>query len=30
LGERYRKLEKKCQEKAKMWEALKKLPKPKP
>jgi hypothetical protein len=27
LGERYRKLEKKCQEKAKMWEALKKLPK---
>ena len=29
LGERYRKLEKKCQEKAKMWEALKKLPKPK-
>jgi hypothetical protein len=30
LGERYRKLEKKCQDKAKMWEALKKLPKPKP
>jgi len=30
LGERYRKLEKKCQEKARMWEALKKLPKPKP
>ena len=30
LGERYRKLEKKCQEKAKMWEALKKLPKVKP
>jgi len=29
LGERYRKLEKKCQEKARMWEALKKLPKPK-
>jgi len=29
LGERYRKLEKKCQDKAKMWEALKKLPKPK-
>jgi len=29
LGDRYRKLEKKCQEKAKMWEALKKLPKPK-
>jgi hypothetical protein len=27
LGERYRKLEKKCQEKAKMWETLKKLPK---
>lgn len=27
LGERYRKLEKKCQEKALMWEALKKLPK---
>ena len=30
LGERYRKLEKKCQEKAQMWEALKKLPKVKP
>ena len=30
LGERYRKLEKKCQEKAQMWAALKKLPKPKP
>ena len=30
LGERYRKLEKKCQDKAKMWEALKKLPKVKP
>ena len=29
LGERYRKLEKKCQDKAKMWEALKKLPKSK-
>jgi hypothetical protein len=29
LGERYRKLEKKCQEKAQMWEALKKLPTPK-
>lgn len=29
LGERYRKLEKKCQEKARMWETLKKLPKPK-
>ena len=29
LGERYRKLEKKCQEKAKMWAALKKLPKAK-
>jgi len=27
LGERYRKLEKKCQEKTQMWEALKKLPK---
>ena len=27
LGERSRKLEKKCQDKAKMWEALKKLPK---
>ena len=25
LGERYRKLEKKCQEKSKMWEALKKI-----
>jgi hypothetical protein len=30
LGERYRKLEEICQEKAKMWEALKKLPKVKP
>lgn len=29
LGERYRKLEKRCQEKAEMWEALKKLPKTK-
>jgi hypothetical protein len=29
LGERYRKLEKKCQEKSQMWEALKKLPKTK-
>lgn len=29
LGERYRKLEKKCQDKARMWEALKKLPKTK-
>jgi hypothetical protein len=27
LGERYRKLEKKCKEKSQMWEALKKLPK---
>ena len=27
LGERYRKLEKKCKEKALMWETLKKLPK---
>ena len=27
LGERYRKLEKKCKEKAQMWTALKKLPK---
>ena len=30
LGERYRKLEKKCQDKAQMWAALKKLPKVKP
>ena len=30
LGERYRKLEKRCQEKADMWQALKKLPRPKP
>jgi hypothetical protein len=30
LGERYKKLEKKCQEKAQMWAALKKLPKVKP
>ena len=29
LGERYRKLEEKCQDKAKMWAALKKLPKAK-
>ena len=29
LGERYKKLEKKCQEKSKMWEALKKMPPPK-
>ena len=29
LGERYRKLEKKCQEKSKTWEALKKMPPPK-
>ena len=29
LGERYRKLEKKCQEKSKMWEALKKMRPPK-
>jgi hypothetical protein len=27
LGERYKKLEKKCKEKSQMWEALKKLPK---
>ena len=27
LGERYRKLEKKCKEKSQMWETLKKLPK---
>ena len=27
LGERYRKLEKKCREKALMWETLKKMPK---
>jgi len=27
LGERYKKLEKKCKEKTQMWEALKKLPK---
>jgi phosphocarrier protein len=26
LGERYRKLEKKCQEKSQMWNALKKMP----
>ena len=29
LGERYRKLEKKCQEKSLMWETLKKMPPPK-
>jgi hypothetical protein len=29
LGERYRKLEKKCQEKSQMWETLKKMPPPK-
>jgi hypothetical protein len=29
LGERYRKLEKKCQEKSQMWEALKKMQPPK-
>ena len=28
LGERYRKLEKKCQEKAAMWEKLKSMPRP--
>ena len=28
LGERYRKLEKKCREKANMWEKLKSMPKP--
>lgn len=28
LGERYRKLEKKCQEKAEMWKQLKKMPAP--
>jgi hypothetical protein len=28
LGERYRKLEKKCQEKAEMWKKLKSMPKP--
>ena len=30
LGERYRKLEKKCQEKAEMWKQLKKMPAPRP
>lgn len=30
LGERYRKLEKKCNEKAEMWKQLKKMPAPKP
>jgi hypothetical protein len=29
LGEKYRKLEKKCQEKADMWKRLKNMPKPK-
>jgi len=29
LGERYKKLEKKCQEKSRMWETLKKMPPPK-
>jgi putative SOS response-associated peptidase YedK len=28
LGERYRKLEKKCQEKADMWKKLKSMPRP--
>jgi flagellar motility protein MotE (MotC chaperone) len=28
LGDRYRKLEKKCKEKAKMWNKLKSMPKP--
>jgi hypothetical protein len=28
LGERYRKLEKKCQEKAEVWKKLKSMPKP--
>jgi predicted RNase H-like nuclease (RuvC/YqgF family) len=28
LGERYRKLEKKCQEKAEVWNKLKSMPKP--
>jgi hypothetical protein len=30
LGERYRKLEKKCKEKAEMWKQLKKMPAPRP
>jgi hypothetical protein len=28
LGERYRKLEKKCKEKAEVWKKLKAMPKP--
>jgi flagellar motility protein MotE (MotC chaperone) len=30
LGERYRKLEKKCKEKAEMWNKLKSMPPPNP
>lgn len=30
LGERYRELEKKCKEKSKMWQQLKKMPAPRP
>lgn len=30
LGERYRKLEKKCKDKAEMWKQLKKMPAPRP
>jgi F0F1-type ATP synthase epsilon subunit len=30
LGERYRKLEKKCKQKAEMWKQLKKMPAPRP
>lgn len=30
LGQRYRKLEKKCQEKSEMWRQLKKMPAPRP
>ena len=30
LGERYRKLEKKCKEKAEVWKKLKSMPKPQP
>lgn len=30
LGERYRKLEKKCREKAEIWKQLKKMPAPRP
>lgn len=30
LGERYRKLEKKCKEKSEMWRQLKKMPAPRP